>query len=40
MNENTIFWKSKKQSIVKISSIEAEYAALSEYMTKCLSIKQ
>lgn len=40
INKNMIFWHSKKQSIVAISSSEAEYVALASCVTECLFILQ
>lgn len=40
LNDNLIFWKSKKQATVALSSCEAEYVALSNCVTECIFIKQ
>lgn len=40
LNDNSVFWKSKKQTIVALSSCEAEYVALSTCITECLFLKQ
>lgn len=37
---NAIFWKSKKQGIVTLSSCEAEYVALSHCVTECIYLSQ
>lgn len=36
MNDNNVFWQSKKQSVVAISSCEAEYVALATCCTESL----
>lgn len=40
LNGNTVLWKSKKQTVVALSSSEAEYVALANCVTECLFLKQ
>ena len=39
MDKDSICWQSKKQSVVSISTAEAEYIAMSECMKKVLNIR-
>ena len=39
LNDNLITWCSKKQSVVALSSCEAEYYALTKCMTECLFLR-
>lgn len=38
--DNTIFWKTKKQATVSLSSAEAEYIALSECTTEATYVSK
>jgi len=38
--DNFVFWKSKKQATVSLSSSEAEYIALSDCTTECIFVAQ
>lgn len=38
--DNVIFWKTKKQSTVSLSSAQAEYIALSSCLTEVIFVKQ
>lgn len=40
LNNNVICWKSKKQSVVALSSAESEYISLALCLTECIYIKQ
>ncbi|KAK9678974.1 Reverse transcriptase (RNA-dependent DNA polymerase) [Popillia japonica] len=37
---NVVFWKTKKQATVALSSAEAEYIALSQCLTECIYVAQ
>ena len=40
MNNNMVCWSSKKQSVVALSSTEAEYVAMANCITECLFVVQ
>jgi ribonuclease HI len=39
INDSPVFWRSRRQSLVTLSSAEAEYVALSEAMRELLTIR-